>query len=100
MSSKALDEEGHCDDKANAHEEDAIPIGLRKNIVRSVSKSASLPIQKRGPFLKYFFQASSHRDPLSNGKEGVLVEQKVLQSHQRTLCVDLAVILRELKLQF
>jgi len=48
VSSKALDEEGHCDDKAYAHEEDAIPIG---------------------------------RNPLSNGKEGVLVEQKVLQSH-------------------
>lgn len=63
VSSKALDEEGHCDDKAYAHEEDAIPIG---------------------------------RNPLSNGKEGVLVEQKVLQSHQGTLCIDLSALEKDI----
>jgi len=59
VSGKALDEEGHGDDKADAHEEDAIPIG---------------------------------RNPLSNGKEGVLIEQKVLQSHQGTFCVNLSAL--------
>ena len=41
MSSEALDEEGHGDDKAYAHEEDAIPIGLRNNHTRGVSKPIS-----------------------------------------------------------
>jgi len=63
VSSKALDEEGHCDDKAYAHEEDSIPIG---------------------------------RNPLSNGKEGILVEQKVLQSHKGTLCVHLSALEKDI----
>lgn len=63
VSSKALDEEGHCDDKAYAHEEDSVPIG---------------------------------RNPLSNGKEGVLVEQKVLQSHKGTLCVHLSALEKDI----
>ena len=54
MSSKALDEEGHCDDKANAHEEDAVPIGLRKSNATGVSKLILNP-PKRGVFLKIFF---------------------------------------------
>jgi len=59
VSSKALDEEGHGDDKADAHEEDSVPIG---------------------------------RNPLSNGKECVLVEQKILQSHEGTLCIHLSAL--------
>ena len=38
VSRKALDEEGHGYNKANAHEKDAIPIGLKKNNLRGVSK--------------------------------------------------------------
>ena len=53
MSSKALDEEGHCDDEAYAHEEDAIPIGLKKNIVRGVSKPIS-PVPKKTSVSKIF----------------------------------------------
>ena len=48
VSSEALDEEGHGDDKAYAHEEDAIPIGLRNNHTRGVSKPISLLSQKGG----------------------------------------------------
>ena len=50
VSSKALDEEGHCDDKANAHEEDAIPIGLRRTNARGVSKQISFAIPKKRMF--------------------------------------------------
>jgi len=32
------------------------------------------------------------RDPLSNGEEGVLIEQKVLQSNKGTLCVNLSTL--------
>ena len=28
---KALDEEGHGDDEADAHEEDSVPVGLQKD---------------------------------------------------------------------
>ena len=91
MSSKALDEEGHCDDKAYAHEEDSVPIGLRKTYVIGFLKHISLSLPKEQGFNRYFFKASSHRNPLSNGKEGVLVEQKVLQSHKGTLCVHLLI---------
>lgn len=63
VSSEALDEEGHGDDKAYAHEEDAIPIG---------------------------------RNPLSNGKEGVLIEQKVFQSHQGTLSINLSALEKDI----
>jgi len=62
VSSKALDKESHGDDKAYAHEEDAIPIC---------------------------------RDPLSNGEEGVLVEQKVLQSHKGSLRVNLSTLKKD-----
>ena len=79
MSSEALDEEGHGDDEADAHEEDAVPIGLRK--------TNFFAVPKKGLFFN--FQILSHRNPLSDGKEGVLVEQKVLQSYQGTLCVNL-----------
>ena len=53
MSSKALDEEGHCDDKANAHEEDAIPVGLRRTNARGVSK----PNPNNGCFQKIFLSS-------------------------------------------
>ena len=54
MSSEALDEEGHGDDKAYAHEEDAIPIGLRNNHARGVSKPISLFVPKMGCIRKIF----------------------------------------------
>ena len=38
VSSEALDEEGHGYNKANAHEKDAIPIGLKKNNLRGAAE--------------------------------------------------------------
>ena len=72
MGSKALDEESHGDDKTDAHEKDTVPVGLKKKTK-----------------LEYRQILSAHRDPLSNGEESVLVQQKVLESDQGTLCVNL-----------
>ena len=71
MGSKALDEESHGDDKTDAHEKDTVPVGLKKK-----------KLENRQIL-------SAHRDPLSDGEESVLVQQKVLESDQGTLCVNL-----------
>ena len=72
MGSKALDEESHGDDKTDAHEKDTVPVGLKEK-----TKLENRQI------------LSAHRDPLSDGEESVLVQQKVLESDQGTLCVNL-----------
>ena len=72
MGSKALDEESHGDDKTDAHEKDTVPVGLKKK--KKLENRQIL---------------SAHRDPLSDGEESVLVQQKVLESDQGTLCVNL-----------
>ena len=72
MGGKALDEESHGDDKTDAHEKDTVPVGLKKK-----TKLENRQI------------LSAHRDPLSDGEESVLVQQKVLESDQGTLRVNL-----------
>ena len=72
MGGKALDEESHGDDKTDAHEKDTVPVGLKNE--KKLENRQIL---------------SAHRDPLSDGEESVLVQQKVLESDQGTLCVNL-----------
>ena len=58
MCGKTLDEEGHGDDKANTHQEDSVPVGLKHGHDNQVPG-----------------HALAYRHPLCYSEQGPLVEK-------------------------